>query len=228
MDRINLTNTVDANNQLKKENYVRYGRVCGMPRILFAGNSMAWHAPKEDIGWHGDWGMAASCEDNDYVHQTMKLICKDHPEASYCIAQCAYWERNMCTNDVLDKYKDAASFNADAIVIILGENILESEYTEEELADKFAEFADFLRGNRKHTPVFMSKPFMWDKSKVSKAVDKAAKIIGASVMNMDELKNDITYRAIGRFDHSGVAAHPGNRGMKKIAEIIFENIRNIF
>ena len=76
---IDLTNTVDAKNQLGGKKYLRFGEVKGSPKILFAGNSMAWHAPKADIGWSGDWGMAASKRGNDYVHQTMRLVREKYP-----------------------------------------------------------------------------------------------------------------------------------------------------
>ena len=74
MRNIDLTNTVDASNQLGDGKFLRFGEVQGSPKILFAGNSMAWHAPKDDIGWSGDWGMAASKRENDYVHQTMRFV----------------------------------------------------------------------------------------------------------------------------------------------------------
>ncbi|MEI6540199.1 MAG: hypothetical protein WCO86_11845, partial [Planctomycetota bacterium] len=37
-------------------------------RILVLGNSLTLHGPKAEIGWAGNWGMAASAQDKDYVH----------------------------------------------------------------------------------------------------------------------------------------------------------------
>ena len=43
-------------------------------RILFLGNSITRHGPKEAIGWNGNWGMAASSLDKDYVHILLRSL----------------------------------------------------------------------------------------------------------------------------------------------------------
>ena len=68
-------NTVDPQNQLYTRNRVNILNPAGKGiRVLFAGNSITRHGPKEEIGWYGDYGMAASCEENDYVHVMMAAI----------------------------------------------------------------------------------------------------------------------------------------------------------
>ncbi|MFN7161115.1 MAG: GDSL-type esterase/lipase family protein [Candidatus Gracilibacteria bacterium] len=46
-------------------------------KILFIGNSLTHHAPASptnNLPWSGNWGMAATSIENDYVHQVEKLL----------------------------------------------------------------------------------------------------------------------------------------------------------
>ena len=68
-------NTVSAVHQLDPTKYVRITEKPGAKlKVLFVGNSITRHMPLPSIGWTGDWGMAASCEEKDYVHQTVRLL----------------------------------------------------------------------------------------------------------------------------------------------------------
>ena len=72
-------NSVRADNQLDSDRYVSIISNSANRKVLFVGNSITKHAPAPTIGWYGDWGMAASKKENDYVHLIMKKLDEDKP-----------------------------------------------------------------------------------------------------------------------------------------------------
>jgi hypothetical protein len=67
-------------------------------RILFLGNSITLHGPKADIGWTGNWGMAASSEDKDYVHLVTSALARAYRiEPQIMVENIADFERNYAT-----------------------------------------------------------------------------------------------------------------------------------
>ena len=88
-------NTVDAGNQLKESETVRFINHEGKgKRVMIVGNSITLHGIKEDIGWFNEWGMAASAKEKDYAHILMSEISKIDSDAAFCICQVSAWEQN--------------------------------------------------------------------------------------------------------------------------------------
>jgi hypothetical protein len=58
-------------------------------KVLILGNSITWHPPGPDINWFGNWGMAASAADRDFLSLLIKknyvysLVCTS-PNDSLC------------------------------------------------------------------------------------------------------------------------------------------------
>ncbi|MDB5348274.1 MAG: GDSL-like Lipase/Acylhydrolase [Schlesneria sp.] len=93
-------------------------------KVLFLGNSITLHGPAPSIGWTGNWGMAASSEGNDYVHLVTADITKaagSKPETM--VRNIADFERGHDKFDIAGEYKAELAFQADQIIVAIGENV---------------------------------------------------------------------------------------------------------
>lgn len=86
-------NTVDSKNQLKESQSVKFDNLDGGIRVMLVGNSITLHGISEKIGWYGEWGMAASAKEKDYVHRLESAVLEKHPDTEFCVCQVASWER---------------------------------------------------------------------------------------------------------------------------------------
>jgi hypothetical protein len=215
-------NTVSAEGQLKDSRLVRFHHPEGKgPRILIAGNSITLHAPSEGIGWFLECGMAASAPEKDYVHQLEAGILAVHRDASFCICQVADWERGYLTGgDALhEPYASARDFGADVIVLRFVENCRAADFDGEIFRRELDRFVRFLDGSGKASAngaVIVSTGF-W-RHPGDEDLLRYAKEQGFPSVVLGDLGADNAMKAIGLFAHGGVASHPGDAGMKAIAE----------
>lgn len=184
-------------------------------KILFMGNSITRHQQKTEIGWDGDYGMAASRPENDYVHVLCSMLEKRGKHVIYKAENIAEIEVNPCA-EVAEKIKKLNSFGADIVIIRIGENV------SDEKADEFGKYFPSLIEGFEGSSVFVVSSF-WKQPKVEDITKISAEKCGVNFVSLKEIQGE-EYEAIGEFEHSGVAAHPSDRGMKAIAKIIFDVI----
>lgn len=217
-------NTVSAENQHKRKSSVFYENENGTgKRILFAGNSITLHGYKPEIGWYGvNYGMAASSKENDYVHIVMNEVRKSEPDAACCICQVSGWERQYKNgSDILPDYEKAHEFKADIIIMRLIENCSGENFEDELFANEYKNLIDYFNCDGK-AEVILTTGF-W-KHKGDSVIADIGKERGYKTVYLGNLGEDDNMKAIGRFEHNGVANHPGDKGMKKIASMILEAI----
>ena len=189
--------------------------------------------------------MAATSQESDYVHQTESLLADKLEELkpgtkginghafNYSV-----WETNAHdraqTYPVMDKYMTKGG-ELDVVVLKLGENVSDASADGSTYESDYAELIWHIKEEAPNAQIITVGDFWADDTK--DAVKKsAADEAGVAYVDHAEIQDDQNYEAgMGmvvegddgkehEIEHSGVAKHPGDTGMKWIAKKIVEKI----
>ena len=209
-------NTVPSKNQNAKAVYFDENH-SGRPRIAFIGNSTTLHNPKPEIGWYGSWGMAASCKENDYLHIIMSKIREKYPKASYCIISGARWERNYRNIDLEENFHEAKEFEPDIIITAISGNIKNDEFEHDAFKTEMKKLHDYLVNGRDGVKIYQCTTFYRNELKI-KGIKEYCEENGVRFVDISDIQDDRSNCAFDKFEHSGVGGHPGDKGMRIMAE----------
>ena len=222
-EALKIVTLVDSKNQMKDSPSVRFENLNNEGlRVLFVGNSITLHGPSEPIGWFGDWGMAASKKENDYVHLVEDHIKTKHPNASFCICNAADWERKyMNPEETFHIFEAARAFDADIMILKLCGNTPTDNFDAELFKSGFEKLINFLNKSGK-AKIIVATEFC--KHPAEESLISFAKESELPLCYLSDIAGFEEYKAIGLFEHKGVAAHPGDKGMREIADRIIKTL----
>ena len=209
--------------------YTGQGKSNGELRVLYVGNSITQHVPCDY--WWGDWGMAASSREMDYVHQLAGMLSKEY-DLSYSLSQLSQWEiLGHDRHEGLQLLDEEMKNEFDLVVIQLGENVQEEDPT---FQTDFLDLVEYIKSLQDVT-IYVVGNF-WVNEPVDQA--KQAACDGETVIwvGLEDINTDPQYK-VGKgtlvegldgelhpIDHDGVAKHPGDTGMTAIAQKLYEAI----
>lgn len=216
-----IKNDVPASGQLKDGECVSFNITENADiKIIFLGNSITRHGKAENLGWFGDWGMAASKKENDYVHKLVSLFEENGKKVSYCVANLSEWERTRNMSLLESRYAKVKDFNASIVIVRLGENAKLAENLEK-FKPCYKKMTEYFAGG---ATVILTDLF-WEYEPFDVFVKSFAEEKGYAFVRIHDLGNSEDMKAVGMFGHEGVAAHPGDKGMAEIAERIFKVLK---
>lgn len=223
MNKDIVNNNVPSENQVYKT-YSTEIEINAKLKVLFVGNSITIHEPNADLGWYGCYGMAASCRENDYVHVAKKLIKEKYGSVSIAILHASAWERSFWQDNALDRddIRSARAFEPDVAVIRIGENAHKFVVPGHDFKEGYERFVKYLCPNPK-TKILVTDQF-WQSEALDTPIKKLADENKWQFVHIGDLGQIDENKALGLFEHDGVASHPGDLGMKRIAERIVEYI----
>ncbi len=193
-------------------------------KMLVIGNSITRHGPNAKLGWSGNWGMAATARERDFAHILHRRLCAFQPKPKPQLIIENLLARNLPAQ--IPRFKRLAAHEADLIIVQIGDNLAESAATEETLGKPYERLLATLKGNR--DPLIIGVSTWGRGAKRDRLMEKACRKLGVFFVRIGSLASNPANRAKseGHFKHSGVNWHPGDRGMKAIADAIWPVIKH--
>ncbi|MBN1306539.1 MAG: hypothetical protein JXA18_01380, partial [Chitinispirillaceae bacterium] len=193
-------------------------------KILFVGNSITHHEPSPELGWYGDWGMAASSKENDYVHILISKLSDCFLSTSFAYQEetVVSWENNFSTS--LYVFQDIINYCPDICIVRLGENVDEEYAKNNNYYSELTKLITFCIDSS--TKVIVTgnfhPSFYKDSIQQSVALDN-----GWHYVDFKHIGADPANYAYGLFSDPAVASHPSDAGMKEMALSIYYKIQEI-
>ncbi|MDF2375020.1 MAG: alpha/beta hydrolase domain-containing protein [Verrucomicrobiales bacterium] len=196
-------------------------------KVLFLGNSITKHGPKAEIDWAGNWGMAASAESRDYVHLVTEALTAPSGSApDTLVKNIADFERGHAGYDIQGKLKDAFDFQADLVIVAIGENVpaLKTAEDQETFQKSVTQLLKKLKADR--NPTILVRSCFWANPAKDEALKLACDSVGGTFVDISKLSKDESNfaRSERPFQHAGVANHPGDAGMAAIADALISTL----
>ena len=130
------------------------------------------------------------------------------------------------TYDLDTKLKQHLDFKPDTVIVAIGENVpaLASEDAKTKFKASFTKLLSALK-NSGQPAIFVRGCFSADKTK-DELIRTSCLAVGGVFVGISELsKDESNYARSERiFADSGVAAHPGDKGMQAIADALLKSV----
>lgn len=193
-------------------------------KILFLGNSLTYTGVPEEEPDKERRGLTSTSKEKDYAHQLMKMINeKKKVDIDYSVLNISTFERTFSdTAFDYSQLEKCVAKNPDYLIVQIGENISNDDMTNysTELEKQYAQ----LLLNFPESIKIICIPFWPDKNKQN-VITKIAVDNNVYLVDLSHLGNGTDSEnyasSYKKYKQPGVGEHPGDYGMKNIADNLF-------
>lgn len=168
--------------------------------------------------------MAASSASKDYFSLLEDLVRSKKPDAVLLRENVFPFERGFESFD-FTFYDHLKDFEPDILIVRFGENIDSESIEGNNLAKSIRDFVDFLAAGREMQVVVTTT--FWPNEIVNQQLILSAESNKWELVRLSDLGSLEENMAIGLFSHEGVARHPGDLGMERIAGRIYNVLKKL-
>ena len=198
-----------------------YFNIGKIKTVLILGNSIVHTPPVPEIGWYGDWGMAASVRDSDFVHLLIRDIHQIDPSVVVKFKNIADFERSYVSYPLssLDSLR-----NPDMLILKISENVNGKKVLEDNFISYYDNLVKYIAPNGLKVIV---DGFL-DNGNVDRLIKEYALKNNYPFVTTTSLSKDTTNTAKGKFTRADIAAHPSDKGMRMIKQRIWNYVKYYF
>ena len=191
--------------------------------VLHLGNSITKHPINS--WWWGEWGMAATIRENDYVHKFWDLLKEKNPNVTSNAEFIADWETDYTTFD--KTILNTAILASDLVVLRIGENV--TYYADYQ--NQYKLLVQHIQTVNPNAQIILGGLF-WTNEPIETAMRNVADELQLPYVVLNHLDTPTYKESLGNFvygddgelheiTNAGVAEHPSDLGMNEIAKSLF-------
>ena len=182
-------------------------KIAEIKTVVILGNSLVSHAPDSSIGWYGNWGMAASCADSDFVHRLARDIHRVDRKVTVVSRNIYTFEINYRNYNFL-QLKGLKKLKPGMIILAIGENVVDSTAISDSFMEYYNRLIEYLADNKCIEVIVDS---FWKNKHVNSLIRNYAATKHLPLVSITALSSDTSNMAGKKFANSGVALHPRER-----------------
>ena len=189
----------------------------GVTQLYAIGNSITWHSPESEVGWSGDWGMAASSMNADYAHLTAASLSLPLVRLS-----ASSLESDPTTIAALTAQAASLMTPGSAVVVELGDNAKSGDTGRANFREGYHRLLDAVAGGRSLT----CTSTYWGNASVDALIESECRLHHGSYVSIGDIyRSPInTDSATNTFSNPFVTMHPHDWGMNAIAVRVQQHV----
>lgn len=186
--------------------------------VVILGNSITYSPANAEVGWNGNWGMAASAPELDFVH-LLTASFKDKNTACVVTAKnIAAFEVNYPVYNFDAELKQIKDLKPDLLIIRIGENVQQEGIDSVAFEQKYSSLIDYFKADNPNLKILAAGSF-WGNPTVDRIMSRHSAFLALKTLGLD-----MSNYAWGQYENHGVASHPSDKGMKAIATLIWSDV----
>jgi lysophospholipase L1-like esterase len=187
--------------------------------VVILGNSITQAGPNQPLGWYGDWGMAASAEEKDYVHVLKRSLQLRNPDVVVKVQNVQEFELDFTVYNFDNHLKSFRDSHPDLVILRIGEN-LKAGIDLKVFEQRYKDLINYFKADN-------PKAVVVGVSTVFKGMADDIMIKYPPYVSLKTITQDQSNMALGLFDNYAVATHPGDKGMQNIASLIWLKVKTL-